>query len=866
MHVNFITLIILVLAFFMSGPVGMLRAEAWEAVPFEQLNDKPSRGEDWLIIAGDDAFNAGLTSLAENFYRKAFEQSDKKSKQYKDAGVKLGMALISQQKFSEARKVLKFFKAENDPSVYLQRAWLAFRDDDTGLLRRLLRLIHTETLDVKEQPWYYLLSGLYHLGQGNALDAEKAFQQATQQALVSQQVDLFRSVILREKIFQGTVSEEMAKELEASLANPLPSDIMYLKIREYAVVLDILGRKSEAVSFIESMLDKPNISASTTDQLLLLLSYIAGPESERGQYALQRILKSSSNRMIQSKALSLLTSSEFNKADDVQSRLFLDNLIKEYAKHSLLDELYLLRARLAHQSGNYEQAEGDIDIILKDFPGSPLRISALRLKAYLAWDRKPSQLRNVADILRQIQKEEVNPAEHARLGVLIADSYFLNGDNKSASDAYASAIIEHVTLSLPIGSLVFQQVLADIRAGRIDMAMDHLDEASQLEMDAAFRWKSEWNLISAMKREGLIDEAFERIQLLLQSTSDDMLPLELRLRLMWLKAQLSYETGYYKAVPALVDQVLTTISEAGEDALTAENRISLAGQVLLLKANAQLAQGLEDDFQGTWAELRMSYPDSEAAALSYLEEARYCASLDRTVEALQQCIVLVDKYPKSSLAPIALYEAAHYAELRGQELGLENGISLLERLVTEYPESSLFYYARLKQADILRNMNRFGAAQLIYENLLVHHSNHPESGLAELNRAKCLFALGHKDPDKGDLAIARFEYLFDLNYLPADLRIEAGYHWAFALISRQDTSRGQEVLWMLVSRFLIQNKEYMDYTYKGRYWLSRSVFDLGDLLERNNQVEEAQQVYSLILSMGLPGKALASLRLSKYSE
>ena len=125
-----------------------------------------------------------------------------------------------------------------------------------------------------------------------------------------------------------------------------------------------------------------------------------------------------------------------------------------------------------------------------------------------------------------------------------------------------------------------------------------------------------------------------------------------------------------------------------------------------------------------------------------LLEASFHYHRDDLVRAQQLNVKLADDYPDNTMAPLALLEAAQFAEKRGSENFYKEALSLLERLISQYPSHGLVYYARLRQGHLFRKLNQFGNAQQIYANLLNQYPEHPELHLALLSNADCQLAPG----------------------------------------------------------------------------------------------------------------------------
>ena len=259
--------------------------------------------------------------------------------------------------------------------------------------------------------------------------------------------------------------------------------------------------------------------------------------------------------------------------------------------------------------------------------------------------------------------------------------------------------------------------------------------------------------------------------------------------------------------------------------------------------------------------MRANYGDYEAALFSYIIQARYFSSVTRTVDAQQRLVYLADNYPESRLAPMALYEAALNAEKRGQDNLLDQANQLLERIARDYPDSDVVYYARLKQADLLRKLNQFATAQQLYELLENQYRDRSDRYLAQISLADTLMARSVEDPAKFDAAISRLELLMDLPDVPVDLRVEAGYKLGMAWKNSAEPGKAKQAFWTLYDLVLGERNLTSSLGAKGRYWLSRSLFALADLESDEGNLDRAQGFYRIIISLRLSGYELAKAKL-----
>jgi tetratricopeptide (TPR) repeat protein len=297
--------------------------------------------------------------------------------------------------------------------------------------------------------------------------------------------------------------------------------------------------------------------------------------------------------------------------------------------------------------------------------------------------------------------------------------------------------------------------------------------------------------------------------------------------------------------------------------LPAGQLAEVESHLLLLKGEAEITSGQKPSGLATFATLREKFPRSGQAILSYLVESRSDSDADNLVSAQQSLVALVDRFPASEYAPIALWEAALNAEQRGLNIHLQEAITILERLVTEYPAHELVYYARLKQGDLARRLNDFPTALLLYERILSQFPDHPQRFRAEISRADCLMALGSEDPARFDMAAVVYERNCLLPTAPLPVRMEAGFKWAHSLVQQGDKAGAEAVYWLLYERFLLDGDlgQAVLHDEAGRYWAARVLLELAALQAERGAIAAARQIYEIHLQMNLPGAALAQSRL-----
>ena len=833
--------------------------------------EEPIEGEElagrlWRLDAAHSALTSGFSSIAARLYGEALESGDFSGKERDDIILCMVSALINEGRNEEASKWLDKYKQVTEPSYRLRLAILEYEKGNLDRTTDLLDMLRVEKLPSEERGWYFLLSGLIREERQDPIGAESFYERARDASGSEAQSTLFETILFRNRLLflrPGQLDENLVTDLRAKVeASPgLYEGFQSAKV--LAVVLHELGREFEAITVIEDQLRYESVhEGDLEDEFLLLLGLVAGRDTARGKEAFRELLSKDGNRKLQKIGLQILADTGQDGIQNEEIGKLLDDLVERPTAHSLIDQLYYFRAQLSSNNGQLMAAQADANQILENFPGSRHTNDAIRLLAYISWMREPPQYRMAADYLNRLRSNLPDGPEKSRLSILVADSYYRNGDYENAADAYGAAFREKGNEAVR-GSLLFQQVMSEIGAGNLEAAIGHLDDAAESGgFDSTEVWRAEWNLISKMKGESLIERAFARVrELLIRTESGEVAP-ELRLRLMWLEAQLSIEADRPEETPAMIARILTELAKVPIRAIGPQQREEIISHTLLLHGQALFAVGREEQGLKIFEELSISYPTAESTKLSYLMEAGYLTSISKFAAAQQRLIALADDFPESKYAVIALWEAAEIAKKRNTKR--EAG-KILQDLVKKYPNHEFVFYARLKQGDLSRELDDFASAQSVYEDLISQYPEHPERFRAEISLADCFLAQSSINTTRLGDAEAILERLFDLPNVPIDLRAEAGLKWGFSLAKSGHDLRAEEVYWLMINR-LLKDPETADMLgARGRYWVARAVFELGELLEGEVRYEDARGVYALISQYGLPGRATAVANTERFS-
>lgn len=842
---------------FLLAPAALLGAQPILNFPVPLAPAPPPSspaGDELSREAAARAQELGFPTVAAGLYRSllASPGADRTS-----LGLALVTALLDDGRVDEAEQALAEIPVHAS-AWHLRAGLIAAQKKKIDLAKAELAAVKPD-LSPADRPWYYFLQGILAAAAGDPVRAGSFYQQAEREA----PTDLARARFLLAheelRLRVGQVSEDMTDQMRQNAERFAGTATGYDFARSYAVMLDALGRKNAAVDALQrDLLGLPPQQRARADDFRLLMGMIAGAADGPGRNALIQLVETGSDTDRQRVALQLLARALAAEPGRSFFRSELDKWIGAATPHPILDDLLFMRADLAlgDKVPEYQKAEDSAHALLDKYPGSPLKPHALGVLVRSAWEQR--RYRAAAEFARLTRDALSAGEDRSKLGVVGAEAWFRAGDFGNAADAYA-AVLRDPPSGIPVGELMFQRIEALIRAGNLKEVEAALDDlARSPAFDAVNRWEAEWNLARALQADGQTAEAYARVNRLLASQSAAGLPPELRIRMAWLQARLSFDAHEPERTLKLVDVLGGLL-----DGTAPEFRTQIASTGALLKAQAYFELKREAEGLDALRKLRANFPRADAAVSSFFIEAEHYAQQDKVVEAQQLLTRLADDFPKSTYAPYALYQAAYLAERLGADKNLEDADRLIERLVTSYPESDLVFDARLKQGDLLRKLNRFALAQQVYESLINNYGRSPDVILARLALAECHNAQSASDPSHEERARALFEDLCARVDAPVDVRVEAGFNLGSIYRRRGNTGKAEEAWWRdVVTAFLLDPKNAAKLGDKGRYWMARTLLDLGSAFQQEGKFDQAADAWRCILKAKLPGETLARSNLA----
>ena len=814
------------------------------------VSSKLTRSAEYIASAEEgarSALKAGMPSLAQAIIEDAMSIENLPEQKAKDLMLLLSDAYIAQGKFETAIKTMDNADM-NDSENIIRLALIHIGLSNNSEAEDLLEKIEIEKVSKDMLSWLNVAKGYICYNKGDFSKALEFFKEA--KTTVAEQFVLADIMVAENlcKLSDINTNQKNFVSLENTLRENVklyfgtPTGFQFAK--QLAHILFKQGKIDDAVEILTQQLEI-ELSPSIDKEEINIIIATNTKNIEEQKNKLQAILKGTISYDICEVAIAILAKNP--KISDDERKKLLEELHKN-APAEILDRIFLESAKIAIKSYNLADAKKYAEIIINNYPNSKYKKDALRILAWTAFSsnaEKAPEYRLAASHLSALASLEDDKEKANELRLLSADCFFLNKDFITASKLYESLFNE---MKDKRGRIINRAMEANINIDNLQNATKMLDLAySDSNINDDDIWNAEWKLISYLREKNLTDKAKERIEYRIKNATRSK---SLLIKMQWLSARMSEETGEIQKAITQCDNILSTLKSEGiKDAQT---RKAVATNAMLMKARClETINKIEGDdgALALYKKLREEYPMSDASKLSYLYQARAEGKRGNYAEAQQLCRILYELDTKSQYAYDAVMDSAIYAEKLATPEDYKSAIRMFEKLCDDFPNNPRNYYARLSQAGILRKINNFADAKKLYEEIINQYGSHPEIHLAYLGLGDCEQNL------KPENAITIFEKIYALPNMPIAVKAESAHKCAIALEKKDRTKEANRYIWITSTELLSQKL-----TPVAKYWISKSLFKLANNLEKDKAMNDTHAVYEMIIKHDLPLRSIAEAK------
>ena len=826
------------------------KSATFTSAPFANAISGFSEAKTNIAEYAKSALSAGMPSLAKSVIKDNVSKLPKLGDS-EEINAILADAHIALGEFKDALKVIEKSLNSKSQENNIRKSIALCGLGQGQLAKANLEKIDPETVSESLRTWLYLARGYVAFEAGENDKAIEFFTSAKKCAVSSLNAADAETAITIAKLsapISAENLEKLANNLQQNLNTFIGTAYGFNVAKQYASVLFRLGKEQEALDVINQQLEI-ELAPEIDKHELLLVSAAMTKDAKRQLEILKEILQKTSSKNIAEFAIELISS---NKSQTIENqKLFFDAITKNTTV-KINDRILLEQAKIAVKLNNRAEANSKALKIINDYPTSPYSADAYRILAWSSFeeDMRP-QYRLAASYLLKLAQLQENNAETKYLA---ANCYFFDNDYANASALYEEIFDTLVQKRTTILDKLVETYLLQNDEKRAEAI---IEKAHNSNINEDQIWNAEWKLISYLEKNNKTTLALKRIDEAIESATKTS-PL-LTIRMMWLRAKFSHKINEEANAIRYCDNIIDIASAESFENPKFANEI--AANALLLKASILEKTGDELDYKKSienYEKIRTDYPQTEAAPLSYLHQARAEASLLHFSTAQELCIELSENTKNPHYKYSALFDVAEYARKIATDKSYKYALSVLDKLCNDFPDNPKNFNARINQAEILRLVNSFADARKLYDDIINKYNNHPEIYLAWLGLGDTILASGNQISD----AVATFERLYSLPEMPIEVKAEAAAKWAFALEESDRISEANEVRWATSIALVADIKD----NHKARYWVARNLFNLADSLEQNKSMRDARAVHELIIKYNLPTAEISKQKLNAKNK
>ena len=817
--------------------------------PFTAGIDISKENEMLLSESAKAAINAGMPTLAKSILEDNIKKSPQLAKS-DNINTLLLDSLIALGEYKNADEVFSRIKDGSGPAYRIRKALIDAGLGRADISRSGLDHIDESTVPENLRAWLHIARGYALFETGKNADAIAEFDKAKAMAknsLAAADAEVGANL---SKLASPLSKEELSKleeDLKSKMSVLMGTVEGFQIAKQYAAVLFRLGKDAQALDVVNQQLEISLAPEIDKDELKIISASMT-KNPIRQISMLKNILRSTSSADVARFSVSLVTSNRRANADEVESFL---KYILENSPVKNKDFVLLELSKAAVKKDDRTVAIAYAQQLIDRYPDSDLKSGAYRILAWGAFTSDSPQYRLAASYMDKLGDLAEDPKSKAYSRYVSASCYFFDKDYATSAKIYLEIFDK---LPERRGAMLNRIVESYINLGDEAKAVEFLDNAYSKGVAEEALWSAEWRIISLYRQGGRTQKALDRIEKTI-ATSD--FPSLLKTRMMWVRAVISDSSGNYARTIDYCDNVVDMAS--AEDTKREKTADEIAANALLLKASCLQKSGdaLAPRSIEVYERIRGDFPNTAAAPLSYLYQARVEASDGRFDKACELCLQLA-KDKASPLRYQAIFDAAEYMRKTASMSSYRSALSLLDSLCSEYPDDPRNFYCRLSQAAILRLINSFSDARKLYNEIINRFDKHPEIYLAWLGLGDSTLT----QPARFGDAAAIYERLYSLPGIPVPAKAESAYKWAFALAKAGKREEADEVSWLTANALL--NSRPDDEVAK--YWLGRSLLNLAQSLEERSMQRDAKAAYELIVKYALPAAEIARKKLSTNKE
>ena len=809
-------------------------------------------------IEADSALRMGIPYLAESYYSEILQEPLSPLLKQKFL-IKKVTAQIAQNKIKQAELSLSSIPEPQDPVTILLSKIIQFLKDPTRASEYSLNIESIEILPDKWRIWAFLYQYFVLIQQGKyelAQDREDKLKNYTGPI----DIDGIEPIFRQNQLLYGCAKSEQGEILKTLIKEFSGTDSEYEYVRNYAIYQFRIGKPKEArQTLFDFLLSKEDIPQEVRDRFFYTIAVMAESNHKDRLDSWTFIIRDGKSERPLLYCLTQIRGSELNN-DQIDTLL---NTIEDRLNKDMRiipkSQWIRTKASLRWKKGDWDALAKDAEELLEYSENDQLDREAYYWLANLSLKRSPKQYGNATIAFVNLLKKLPEGDEKQQVRLQLADSFFQNENYQDAAKMYR--VSQEFSSKELLPRLVYRQIFCEIRSSNFEWVDENLHSLlSSGFIENSLIWELELRFWKALEKDN-IEKVLKRIDKVWARFSkiSDSINNELKAKIYFYYSNFLKNQKDYRRSLDLIDKLIVTLEKNSNFKL---QDFFNGSEILLLKGELELITSPTESSLSTLRKVRTQFPKSDHAILSYILESRFWSNLGRSVDAQNILNKLVENFPNSNFAPIALFEAALQSSHRGSLEQEKEATRLLEKIVEEYPNHPLHSYALLQQAELLWRNGNLEYAKTNYQKILETYPDHSEKTAIRLAIAKILMAQKSTNQNHLIQAMTIFESISKEDSLPSALEIEIKMNWALALRNVGQLKESEKLYWTTLNKYLFKKDTKFLKLNDILWWIGELVIGFGDLYRGMNRNNDAIKVYRWVEQYDLPQKLTAKTTLN----
>ena len=817
---------------------------------------------DWMQkeVEGDAALRMGIPRLAENYYDEILQEQLSPLLTQKFFLKKI-TTQIAQNKIKQASSSLLSIPEPQDPVAILLGKIIQFLKDPNQALEYPVDIESINILPEKWKYWGYLYQYFVLIQQGKyelAQEREDNLKNYTGPI----DIDGIEPIFRQNRLLYGSPDPGQGEILKTLIKEFSGTDSGYEYVRYFAIYQFRIGNRKEArQTLFDFLLSEEDIPQKVKDQFYYTIAVMAESGNKDRTDSWSFIIRDGKSAKPLLYCLSQIRNSVLSND---QTDLLLKSIKTRLDKNVRIipkSQWIRTKASLHWKNKDWDALAKDAEELLESNENERIKREAYYWQAYLSLKRSPKQYGNATIAFANLLEKLPEGDERQQIRLQLADCFFQNKNYQDAAKMYKESQDFSPEEILP--RIIYHQIFCEIKSKNFEWVDENLysqlllgliENSSIWELELEF-WKA-LNIHNVDKLSKRIDKVWGEFKKK-SALIDNNIKAKIYL---YFSNFLKNNKNDYRVSLELINKLIVELKKTPNFKL--ENFQS-GSDILLLKGELELMTSPLESSLSTLKEVRALFPKSDQAILSYILESRFWSDQGRSVDAQNILNKLVENFPNSNFAPIALYEAALQSSTRGSLEKEKDAIQLSEKIVAEYPKHPLHSYALLQQAELLWRNGNLDYAKNKYRKILDDYPDHLEKTAIRLAIAKILMAQKSENQNNLNQAMTIFESISKENDLTPALEIEIKISWALAHRNLGQLKDAEKLYLEPLVEYLL-NAEKME-SNDILWWLGKLVVSFGELYKEMGKDGDAIKVYQLVEKYDLPQKLLAKTMLNTLS-